>query len=279
MTTHPEPITLDVGGDLLVVAPARGGMITHWVVQGEERLFLDDASFADLTKNVRGGNPVLFPSPGPLADGAFRWGGREGRMPQHGLARQRPWTVVDRSKNAVTVELRSDDATRAAFPWDFTVRIRYVLEGSSVRIEQHYQNDSDAPMPLAAGFHPYFRVPEALKSEARIATPATRAWDNVRKEEIRLGGPIDLGAGEVDLHLVDHGGTTASLTFGDVEVRVSASAEFGRWVVWTLPGKDFVCLEPWTTAANALNTGEGLLVVAPGERRSMWSSFAAGRKR
>jgi galactose mutarotase-like enzyme len=52
-------------------------------------------------------------------------------------------------------------------------------------------------------------------------------------------------------------------------VRLSWSPEFRLLVVWTLKGKDFVCVEPWTAAAGALATGEGLLHVAPGERTSL----------
>ncbi|MFM7450793.1 MAG: aldose epimerase, partial [Leptolyngbyaceae cyanobacterium] len=42
------------------------------------------------------------------------------------------------------------------------------------------------------------------------------------------------------------------------------SPEFSTLVFWTLKGKDFYCLEPWTAPRNALNTGENLLHLAPG---------------
>jgi galactose mutarotase-like enzyme len=44
-------------------------------------------------------------------------------------------------------------------------------------------------------------------------------------------------------------------------------------VVWTLAGRDFVCVEPWTAPADALNTGESLITLAPGESRDLWVSF------
>src|SRR5262249_48097520 len=102
----------------------------------------------------------------------------------------------------------------------------------------------------------------------RIATRATRAFDNVSKREVPFTG-FDLGAAEVDLHLLDHGSTEGSLVAGDLGVSVRGSADFTHWVVWTLRGKDFVCLEPWTCPGDALNTGERLIVVGPGEARSL----------
>jgi galactose mutarotase-like enzyme len=35
--------------------------------------------------------------------------------------------------------------------------------------------------------------------------------------------------------------------------------------VWTDPPRPMVCLEPWTAGRGALNSGERLLMVQPGE--------------
>jgi galactose mutarotase-like enzyme len=75
----------------------------------------------------------------------------------------------------------------------------------------------------------------------------------------------------VDLHLRDHAapGTRLERGPGLPPVKLSWSPEFRQLVVWTLQGRDFVCVEPWTAGAGALATGEGLLHVAPGERVSL----------
>jgi len=264
---------------LVAIAPARGGMVTRFQVGPTPVLFLDVDTLVDETKNVRGGNPVLFPSPGPLAGDRFTRDGRSGSMKQHGFARNRAWKVVDtKEAREVTLELASDDATRAVYPWDFVARLRYALAGTTLTIETRVENTGKgATMPFALGFHPYFYVPAADKARASIPTAATRAYDNVTKTMIDMTGPIDLTAKEVDLHLVDHGASSATLHRGDDSIVVSASPAFGRWVVWTLAGKDFVCLEPWTAAANALNTGEKLLTLAPGESTTQTVTFALVR--
>jgi len=275
-TTPLETVTLvDEGEGVAHLAPGRGGMVTRFQVGSRPVLFLEEATLVDETKNVRGGNPVLFPSPGPLAGDRFARDGRSGSMKQHGFARQRAWTVSSKSPREVTLVLASDDATRAEYPWDFRATYRYTLAGTRLRIEQRFENTGDAPMPFAAGFHPYFFVRDADKAKASIPTKAKRAYDNVTKSSIDVVGPIDLTQKEVDLHLVDHGGSEASLVLGGGErIVVSCSSEFHRWVIWTLAGRDFVCLEPWTAAANALNTGESLLVVPPGGTRELWTEIA-----
>ena len=73
----------------------------------------------------------------------------------------------------------------------------------------------------------------------------------------------------MDLHLRDHGSSTAALELPGARVELRGSPEFGHWVVWALKGRDFVCLEPWTCPGDALNTGERLLWLGPGDERSL----------
>ena len=131
-------------------------------------------------------------------------------------------------------------------------------------------------MPFAAGLHPYFHVLDAEKGTARIDTPAKAAFDNVQKKDIEFCG-FDLTQKEVDMHLKDHGSSTASMAWGGETVTVACSAEMSRWVVWTLSGWDFVCLEPWTAPGDALNTGEGLIWLEPGEARTLRTQLALSR--
>lgn len=270
-------LTDPTGASRVAIVPARGAIATRFTVGGREVFYLDEDTLRDETKNVRGGNPVLFPSPGPLTGERFTRAGRSGSMKQHGFARQRAWSVVDERASEATLRLEADEATRAAYPWRHRVDLRYALAGATLTIEQRVTCLDDAPMPFSFGFHPYFAVPDAAKAAARIATGATRAFDNVTKTDIELRGPIDLTAEEVDLHLVDHGASEATLELpGGRRVIVRASPEYTRWVVWTLAGKGFVCLEPWTAPKDALNTGVGLLVAEPGQTVTLWVSIEAG---
>ncbi len=240
----------------VVIAPERGALVKSWSVDGRERFYLDESTFLDPSKNVRGGNPVLFPSPGKLSGDRYP----RGAMKQHGFARNLPWRVAGEGR----LVLEANDETRAQYPWEFAVELAFSLTETSLRIEQRVENRSAEPMPFGFGFHPYFAVVD--KGATAVETDATRAFDNVHKQVIELRG-IDLTAGEVDLHLLDHHGATSALKG---VVRIEASPDYGRWVIWTLPGKPFVCVEPWTCPGDALNTGEGLIELAP---RAQWRGF------
>jgi galactose mutarotase-like enzyme len=258
-------------GSLAVVAPDRGGMLTRFRAGDAEVLYLDEATFSDPSKNVRGGVPVLFPSPGKLTGDAWAQAGKKGSLKQHGFARNLPWKILRTgSADAATVTLRLEASaeTRRDYPWDIALDYTYALRGASLTIEQHIENRSDTAMPFGAGFHPYFQVRDAEKAGARITTAATRGFDNVQKREVAFTG-FDLTRPEVDMHLHDHGSSSATLSWAGRSVTVTCSPEMTHWVVWTLAGRDFVCLEPWTCPGDALNTGDRLLWLGPGEARTL----------
>jgi galactose mutarotase-like enzyme len=267
----------DAAESRAVLAPARGGMLTRLTLAGQQILYLDETTLRDREKNVRGGNPVLFPQPGKLEGGTFARDGKKGALLQHGFARNLPWTVA-RTSTAIgasaTLSLGSSEATKAAYPWDFNVEYTYTLRARVLRVDMTFTNTGSEPMPFGAGFHPYFFVRQASKSVARIHTTATSAFDNVTKETGPLPeGGIDLTRSEVDLHLEDHGAVPIGLEWPHGRVELRGSPEVRRWVVWTLEGKDFVCVEPWTCPGNALNTGVDLLRVAPSETRRLWVEY------
>ncbi len=258
---------------MLVLAPARGGMATRLSLGGRHRFFLDESTLRDPTKNVRGGNPVLFPSPGKLENDTYA----RGAMKQHGFARNLPWEVASTQADGdarATLRLRSSDMTRELFPWDFVAEYTYILKGTMLRIEQRFTSSGGEAMSFGAGFHPYFHVKQSEKAQTKIGTKATRAFDNVAKAEITFE-KIDLTKREVDLHLLDHGAEPCTIASPTSKVVVRGSPEYSHFVVWTLEGKDFVCVEPWTCPGNALNTRDRLITIEPGESKTIWVEYEA----
>jgi galactose mutarotase-like enzyme len=254
------------------IAPARGAIVTSFSVNGSELLYLDAATYADPSKNVRGGIPILFPFPGKLTNDAWQRDGRAGSMLQHGFARRLAWVVDDEDTHEVSMSLASSAATLPQYPWPFHATLTYSLNGAKLRSTLRVRNEGDAVLPYALGFHPYFKVRD--KQQVSIHTQATRAYNNVSKRVERFNG-FDFSAPEVDMHLMNHNSDVAALSLGDGSyVAVRASSDFGVWVVWALAGSDFVCVEPWTARGDALNTGERLILLAPGATHESWMEIA-----
>lgn len=261
--------------------PERGGLVTRWRVDGDEVLFLDEATLLDRSKNVRGGIPLLFPNAGPLPEGRAVVDGREVRQMQHGLARTAGWEVVeaitDSDTARVELALRSSDATRAGFPFDFASTFAVSVYEGRLLLEWRIQNTGDVALPLHVGLHPYFHVPLDAKATARVPSAATRLKER-RSGEVRAAAPLRFDADEVDVALLDHG-PAATLYRGDgARVTLASTPQLSTLVLWTLPDQPFICVEPWTAPGGALATGDGLLRLAPGATEALAVEFRFERR-
>ena len=252
----------------VVLAPVRGGMVTRFRIGDDDILFLDQATLRDHTQNVRGGIPILFPFAGRLADDVFVWENERMPMPQHGFARKMPWRVSATSSEGAataTMLLEHSEATLALWPFRFRLLFRYELKDGALHIHQRYENVGPRPMPIHPGLHPYFRVEDYRKRHARVPTRATRAVDTRLNVERDVPATIDLGSGEVHMQLLDHNESQVRLERpqGDA-IRLAVRGGERVVTIWTLPGRDFVSVQPWTARADAVNRGEAR-IVAPGD--------------
>jgi galactose mutarotase-like enzyme len=263
MATHIE--TLDgptlsrwrlVAGDSVVeLVPGRGALVSRWCVGGEELLYLDERTLNDPSKNVRGGIPLLFPVAGRLPDGVSR-SGRPLSQPQHGFARTRPWVVTeaiaDEAMARVECSLTDDATTRAGYPFAFALSYAVSLCDGHLTLEWSVTNRDEVPLPFQLGLHPYFAVPEGEKARAHVTTRATQAYDQLTRTEGPYAPPR-FAQGEVDLHLLDHGVLTTSLSRGDrPTLHLSWTEPYDTLVLWTLPERPFICVEPWAGRGGAL---------------------------
>ncbi len=261
-------------GNYLKLVPSRGGIVTNWVVAGKEQFYMDQERFADPKLSIRGGNPILFPICGNLPDNTYIYDGKTYNLKQHGFARDAAWQVIGNSESSVTIELTASDRTLNSYPFDFRVQITYTLVQNRLEILQNITNLSQEIMPFAIGFHPYFLVRN--KSSVSLDIPAKTMWNNVRQVEEEYSGSLDFDQPEIDnaLMLDDH---TNSVVMQSDQGRLTVSfdPQYKVFVIWTIKGKDYICLEPWTAGRNAMNTGINLLHLPPQATQSLKVVYTA----
>jgi aldose 1-epimerase len=124
-------------------------------------------------------------------------------------------------------------------------------------------------MPVAIGFHPYFRLTDAPRDAWTIALGARTEWvladDKIPTGETR---PIerrfpDPRAAVLRDHDLDHvfgdlsrdasGRATMSLAGRSQKIDVTFGPNYRAAVVYAPKGRDFICFEPMAGITDALN--------------------------
>jgi len=268
-------LTDEATGAKLEIVPERGGIATSWQMKGQEIFYLDQERFTDPTLTVRGGNPILFPLCGNVVDNTYTHNGKAYSIKQHGFARELPWSVINQATTdgaSLTLGLNSNDQTRAVYPFEFELAFTYTLKGDTFTLSQRFTNHSTELMPFSVGFHPYFAV--ADKTALQFQIPASELYDQRAKVSQAYTGNFDFELDEIDVAFTELSSHVAVVTDPTKALKLtfSFSPDFSTLVFWTVKGKDFYCLEPWTAGRNALNTGDRLIHLAPGA--SLEAEFA-----
>src|SRR5258707_167416 len=95
---------------------------------GAQLSVLQDGSGRDLLWNGdpavwAGRAPVLFPVVGTLAGGVYRLGSKEYRLPRHGFARGKSFTMVEATSSKATFRLTADAQTLEVYPFQFQLDV------------------------------------------------------------------------------------------------------------------------------------------------------------
>lgn len=252
----------------LEIVPEKGGIVVDWTIQGQKIFYLDQERFKNPQLSVRGGIPILFPICGNLSDNLYSHQEKSYTLKQHGFARDLPWVVTNQETDngaSVTLTLSSDAETLKVYPFEFELNFTYKLLGKQLIIEQSYQNKSQEKMPFSAGFHPYFFCND--KTQLTLDIPAQTYTKKTGDEVYSFNGKLDYNLEEIDIAFTQLQAQKAGFTDGkrNLTLEMSYSDLFSTIVFWTLKDKDFICIEPWSAPRNALNTGEQLNYIQPGE--------------
>ena len=262
---------------------------------GAELSSLTDAAGRELMTDAdprwwTGRAPILFPVVGKPFEETIRVGGTAYPMKQHGFARRRLFEVMEAGPSRAVFALSDDEETRESYPFVFRLTLAFEIAGASLSIVAMVENPSDTPLPASFGFHPAFAWPlpyGAPRGDHRIV------FDADEPEPLRvLDAHGQIATGErpspLDgrtLHLADDLFEDDALIWDDVR---SSSVRYGAadgpqlevafpdtpmLGIWTKPGANYICIEPWHGIADPTGyTGEfrdkpGVFEVAPREAK------------
>jgi galactose mutarotase-like enzyme len=296
------------------IAPRQGGELSGLRVfaQGEWQELIYRARDYRPAAGWRGKAPILWPAVGrnfshsQRADAnaescSYDLNGHRYNIPIHGFARGLEWTVVEHGADdtGAYVELRLTDTpqTKEQYPFGFDFRLRYRLTAGRLTLEHVItaaSGNGDA-MPFSIGNHITFRTPLVrgsaptallLQTPSRIefvrdanTLPTGEVLERdyttpVRLEDVAFQSAVGLGgyAGDPWVRLIDPAGLTLLVKHRADRYPPEPCIQFN---LWGAPAQGYFSPEPWIGLNDSLNSGKGVIRLAPGESWRWWIEIAA----
>ena len=253
-------VTLKNGNSVLKINE-KGAEMKSFLVNGVEYLWIGDpAIWASSTPN-------LFPMTGGFRDDKYILNGKEYIMPKHGFAKNMDFEVESETENTATFLLKSTDETKESFPYDFELRVSYILTEGKVNASYSVKNLSDDTMWFSIGSHDGFATPEGIE-EYDVIFPQKETLDTY----ILFGNllshdttPVIKDSDRIALNYnyfaID------ALVFKDLKSKTcrlqnrktgrGVQLDFPgcpRFVLWTKPNAPYLCVEPWFGQADNVDS-------------------------
>jgi len=244
-----------------------------------------------------GRGQVLLPWPNRIEDGQYEFAGRMHQTPisepsrhnaLHGLTRWVNWTAAERAEDRVLMSLLLHP--QDGYPFTLRLGVDYRLSASGLTIRTTATNLGQQAAPYGAGHHPYLTV-GTLIDRALLKMPALMRLE-LNERLIPTGRVLpNRGTAYDFLELRPIGSLRMDTAFanlvpdtdGLVRVHLQAPGGDPRVTLWMEPVYRFlmvytpdaipdrarrrrsIAIEPMTCAPNAFRSGDGLIVLQPGE--------------
>ena len=276
-----------------IVVPV-GNIAFSMTVNGTNVLHWPYASVDEFkARPALSGIPFLGPWANRLDEQAFYANGRKyvfdmelgnvrGAIPIHGFLTTNPyWQLVeakaDRTSAWVTARLDffKQPPWMKQFPFAHTIEMTYLLRGGVLEVKTTVHSLSAEPMPVAIGFHPYFRLTDSLRDEWTVSVGARTRW-LLAQNKVPTGEtqPIerffpnpqavalkdyDLDDDFTDLIRDASGRAVMSVKGKTQKIEVLLGPNWRSAVVWApkptaaAPNRQFICFEPMAGLTDAMN--------------------------
>ena len=76
--------------------------------------------------------PVLFPTCGNLPGRKYYYDGKEYKLPIHGIAMYREFTLVEKEETRLLFSQKSDAETLKSYPFEFELQVEFTLDENSL---------------------------------------------------------------------------------------------------------------------------------------------------
>ena len=267
-----------LGAELQSIKSKKTGIEYLW--QGDEEYWAGRA-------------PVMFPVNVKFKDARYTYKAEEYEMPDMGLAKISTFNLLDIAKEEVSFELKSNAETLARYPFEFSLKVIYRIQGKKLINEFIVENIGDKSMYFALGGHPGFGFPIAGNAQRSQNQLIFQKNYELNRTEIAGGlvqdNEIKLLQDENGFVLDDERIPNAGMFVKDMPSRKIGVGlkgqkayvevdlnDFPNVNMWTPPGMPFACIEPMVGHHDLQNSPLDIeekqyLIVLPAGKKKKYS--------
>ena len=213
--------------------------------------------------------PNLFPVVGGCKDNQIRVQGQSFPMNRHGFARNMEFNLLESSETYAQLSLGFSEETLKSYPYKFQFQLLYDLSDQELRITYKVINEDFQDIYFSVGAHPAFNVPfhPAENFEdyyIEFEKPESLENHLISSAGFFTGEKETVDTEERILPLTRSMFDRDALVFKTLEsrtVRLKSRSRsqyievsyphFNYLALWSKPGADFVCIEPWIGCADS----------------------------
>lgn len=240
---------------------------------GVERLWQGDPKY------WAGRAPILFPVAGGFREDCYELDSTRYAMPKHGFVRKLEWRVECVEGSAVTFLM---DQADEGFPFVYTLRARYALEGFALQVTYDVSNHDSRAFYFSVGAHEGYATPEGIEAYTIVFDEEETLERYVLDGNLIQRKPVVIAENTRELPLLyqyfamdamvfrtlKSRGVTLRSKLHDRQIRVDFP-QHDTLMFWTKPGAGYICIEPWCNAPDfvdadlRIDTKPGFIRLAP----------------
>ena len=293
-------------GTVVALLPGHGAILHAFTVRGADGAGFNvinsysgpDELQGDIARSFKG--PKLSPWPCRIAEGKYRFEGKEYRFSQlfgdgtaiHGLIYNKPFSVTEESTTdhsgtaLLTYSYKKDDP---GYPFEYDCQVRYILHADSMlEVVTTVTNLDKTIIPIADGWHPYFRLggriddwrlqfhsAAKVEFDAHLVPTGKLEQYNDFETSRPIGDTVldncfslkpDLVSAACEIHQPESG----------LSISFFPDASYPYLQIYTPPERTSIAIENLSGAPDCFNNKMGLTLLPPGHSQIFTVRYKVG---
>lgn len=248
-------------GDLSIIVDSFGAELKSLKKGDNEYIWCGDENVWESTA------PILFPICGALKNDFMQFNGKKYSIQKHGFAKTSDFELTERTQNSITLSLDSDEETIKYYPFNFTFSVKFELLNNQLNVCYIIQNKSKEKMYFSVGAHEGFALCGGVEGAKVVFDQNDTLYSHFVTGPLLNGLSKKVTDNQDTLILSDKDFEIDAFIFKNIKSkRISLfdkSGEkkityiyddFKNLLLWTKPGAEFLCVEPWNGMPDSLNS-------------------------